>query len=96
MAKERKGPVCFATRDSGVRVPTLWRRRRAQERQRLARDWRVSTKLLVGAGAAAATCSGCLSALAGIGGPPIILMYELLRVPQVRARPSRRAHHSVR
>jgi len=56
----------------------------------------VSTKLLVGAGAAAATCSGCLSALAGIGGPPIILMYELLRVPQVRARPSRRAHHSVR
>ena len=54
-----------------------------QLRDRQAREWRVSTPLLVGVGATASVCSGCLSALSGIGGPPIILMYELLRVPQV-------------
>ncbi len=53
-------------------------------RDREAREWRISTLLLVGTGATAATCSGCLAALAGIGGPPLILMYELLRVPQAR------------
>ena len=58
--------------------------RGAQLRDRQAREWRVSTLLLVGVGATAAVCSGCLSALSGIGGPAIILMYELLRVPQVQ------------
>ena len=47
----------------------------------------MSTPLLFGVGATAAVFSGCLSALSGIGGPPIILMYELLRVPQVRRGP---------
>ena len=56
----------------------------AQVRDREAREWRIPMLLLIGTGATAATCSGCLAALAGIGGPPLILMYELLRVPQAR------------
>ena len=46
--------------------------------------WKVDTRLLIGSGAVAATCSGVLSALSGIGGPPLILMYELLAVPKAR------------
>ncbi|KAK9828094.1 hypothetical protein WJX81_003675 [Elliptochloris bilobata] len=69
---------------AGAGEDSLARLASAQDRQ--ARGWRVSTPLLIGVGATAATCSGCLSALAGIGGPPIILMYELLRVPQAVVR----------
>ena len=50
-----------------------------------AAEWSLDTRVLVGVGAVAATCSGMLSALSGVGGPPLILMYELLAVPKVRA-----------
>ncbi len=43
----------------------------------------MDTRTLVCSGAVAATCSGMLSALSGIGGPPLILMFELLAVPKV-------------
>jgi hypothetical protein len=48
-----------------------------------AAEWKLDTRLLIASGAVAATTSGCLSALSGIGGPPLILMYELLAVPKV-------------
>lgn len=46
-------------------------------------DWEIDTVTLVSSGAVAATAAGMLSALSGIGGPPLILMYELLAVPKV-------------
>ena len=47
-----------------------------------ARTWTIKTPKLLGAGALAGTSAGCLAALSGIGGPPLILMYELLAVPK--------------
>ncbi len=44
----------------------------------------MDTWTLIGSAALAATCSGMLSALSGIGGPPLILMFQLLAVPKVR------------
>lgn len=52
--------------------------------QRKAAEWSMDTRTLVGSAAVAATCSGMLSALSGIGGPPLILMFQLLAVPKVR------------
>ncbi len=49
-----------------------------------ARHWTIATPKLVGAGALAGTSAGCLAVLSGIGGPPLILMYELLAVPKVQ------------
>ena len=48
-----------------------------------ARQWTIATPLLLAAGALAGTSAGCLATLSGIGGPPLILMYELLAVPKV-------------
>ena len=81
-AEERSRPACMYEHASSSCRAMCWCGVQLRERQ--ARAWRVSAPLLVGVGATAAVCSGCLSALSGIGGPPIILMYELLRVPQAR------------
>lgn len=48
-----------------------------------ARQWTIATPVLVASGALAGTSAGCLATLSGIGGPPLILMYELLAVPKV-------------
>ena len=48
-----------------------------------ARQWTIATPVLLTAGALAGTSAGCLATLSGIGGPPLILMYELLAVPKV-------------
>lgn len=45
--------------------------------------WTIGTKKLIASGSLAGTSAGCLAALSGIGGPPLILMYELLAVPKV-------------
>ncbi|BDA49843.1 hypothetical protein COCOBI_14-4630 [Coccomyxa sp. Obi] len=47
-----------------------------------AAEWTMDSRTLVPSAAAAATCAGMLSALSGIGGPPLILMFELLEVPK--------------
>ncbi|CAL5220614.1 g2656 [Coccomyxa viridis] len=47
-----------------------------------ARHWTIATPKLIAAGALAGTSAGCLATLSGIGGPPLILMYELLAVPK--------------
>ena len=57
----------------------------ARSASQKAAEWTLDTRVLVGVGAVAATCSGMLSALSGVGGPPLILMYELLAVPKARA-----------
>ena len=49
----------------------------------MARHWTIAAPKLIGAGALAGTSAGCLATLSGIGGPPLILMYELLAVPKV-------------
>ena len=53
-----------------------------------ARLWTIATPLLLTAGALAGTSAGCLATLSGIGGPPLILMYELLAVPKVTPCPA--------
>ena len=62
---------------------TLWQATRTASQK--AAEWTLDTRVLVSVGAVAATCSGMLSALSGVGGPPLILMYEMLAVPKVRA-----------
>ena len=54
-----------------------------QSASQKARQWTIATPLLLAAGALAGTSGGCLATLSGIGGPPLILMYELLAVPKV-------------
>ena len=48
-----------------------------------AAEWTMDSWTLVPSAAVAATFAGMLSALSGIGGPPLILMFELLEVPKV-------------
>lgn len=47
-----------------------------------ATEWTISTPKLLTGGILAGTSGGCLATLSGIGGPPLILMYELLAVPK--------------
>jgi len=47
-----------------------------------AREWTIATPKLLTGGILAGTSGGCLATLSGIGGPPLILMYELLAVPK--------------
>ena len=58
-----------------------------------AAEWTMDSWTLVPSAAVAATFAGMLSALSGIGGPPLILMFELLEVPKVSSRPRPRPFH---
>lgn len=53
-----------------------------------AEEWSVGSVKLLSSCAVAATFSGLLGTLSGVGAPPLILMYEILRVPKVGPSPN--------